>query len=35
LESWDNLINLYKAWNKPEKAEEWREQLAQTEAVTE
>jgi len=24
LESLDKLINLYEAWNKPEKAEEWR-----------
>jgi tetratricopeptide (TPR) repeat protein len=29
LESWNNLIDLYDAWNKPEKAEEWREKLAQ------
>jgi hypothetical protein len=33
LESWHNLINLYEAWNKPEKAEEWRAKLPQTEAV--
>jgi hypothetical protein len=28
-----NLIELYKAWGKPEKAEEWRAKLPQTEAV--
>ncbi|MFC1634229.1 hypothetical protein ACFL5Z_05255 [Planctomycetota bacterium] len=33
MESWNNLINLYRAWNKPEKAKEWRAKLAQTEAV--
>jgi hypothetical protein len=26
-ESINNLIDLYKAWNKPEKAEEWRAKL--------
>jgi hypothetical protein len=31
----DNLINFYKAWNKPDKAEEWQAKLPQTEAVTE
>jgi hypothetical protein len=31
----NNLIDLYKAWNKPEKAKEWRAKLPQTEAVTE
>jgi hypothetical protein len=30
-----NLINLYEAWNKPEKAEEWRAKLPQMEAVME
>jgi len=25
-----NLIELYEAWNKPEKAEEWRAKLPQT-----
>jgi hypothetical protein len=25
----------YKAWNKPEKAEEWREKLPETEAARE
>jgi hypothetical protein len=29
--SWNNLIELYEAWNKPEKAEEWRATLPQTE----
>jgi hypothetical protein len=27
----NNLIDLYKAWNKPEKANEWRAKLAQIE----
>ena len=31
IESWNNLIALYKAWNKPEKANEWREKRAQIE----
>jgi len=31
----NNLIALYEAWNKPEKAEEWEAKLPQTEAVTE
>jgi len=35
LESWNNLIDLYEAWNKPEKAEEWREKLPETEAAEE
>jgi hypothetical protein len=26
-----NLIDLYEAWNKPEKANEWRSKLAQIE----
>jgi hypothetical protein len=30
-ESLNNLIELYEAWNKPEKAEKWRAKLAQTE----
>jgi hypothetical protein len=25
IESWNNLIALYEAWNKLEKAEKWRE----------
>jgi hypothetical protein len=29
------LIQLYEAWNKPEKAEEWQARLPQTEAVRE
>ena len=33
LESWKNLIDLYEAWGKPEKAEEWRKKLQQTEAA--
>ena len=35
LESWQNLIELYEAWNKPEKAKELRAKLPQTEAVKE
>jgi serine/threonine protein kinase/Flp pilus assembly protein TadD len=35
LESIKKLIDLYEAWNKPEKVEEWRAKLPQTEAVTE
>jgi len=27
----NNLIALYEAWNKPEKAEKWRTKLPQTE----
>ncbi|MFC1634256.1 hypothetical protein ACFL5Z_05395 [Planctomycetota bacterium] len=30
-ESVKNLIDLYEAWNKPEKAEEWRAKLKQIE----
>jgi len=33
IESLNNLIELYEAWDKPEKAEEWREKLPQAEAV--
>jgi hypothetical protein len=29
------LIQLYEAWNKPEKANEWRAKLSQTEALEE
>jgi hypothetical protein len=29
------LIKLYEAWNKPEKAEEWRAKQPQVEAATE
>ena len=35
VESLNNLIELYEAWGKPEKAEEWRAKLLQTEAVEE
>jgi hypothetical protein len=31
----NNLIEFYKAWNKPEKAKEWRAKLPKTEAVDE
>jgi hypothetical protein len=31
LESWNNLIVLYKAWNKSGKADEWRAKLKQIE----
>jgi hypothetical protein len=31
LESLNNLIDLYEAWNKPEKAKEWRTKLTQIE----
>jgi hypothetical protein len=27
----DNLIKFYEAWNKPEKAEQWRVKVAQME----
>jgi hypothetical protein len=30
-----NLIELYEAWEKPEKAEEWRVKLQRTEAMNE
>jgi len=35
LESWHNLIELYKAWNKPEKAEQWRAKLTQKKSARE
>jgi hypothetical protein len=35
LELLNNLIELYEAWNKPEKANEWRAKLPKTEAVYE
>ena len=35
LESLNNLIALYAAWDKPEKADEWRKKLPQKEAITE
>ncbi|UCE46392.1 MAG: tetratricopeptide repeat protein [Phycisphaerales bacterium] len=31
LESLNNLIELYEAWNKPEKTEEWQAKLTQRE----
>jgi hypothetical protein len=31
IESCHNLIDLYEAWNKPEKAKEWRATLTQIE----
>ena len=34
LESWNNLIELYEACDKPEKANEWRAKLPETDAVT-
>jgi hypothetical protein len=33
LESMKNLIEHYKAWGKPEKAEEWRVKLLEKEAM--
>ena len=33
LQSWNNVIELYEAWEKPGKAEEWRAKLLQREAV--
>jgi hypothetical protein len=30
----NNLIDLYKAWDKPEKANEWRAKLPQTENMS-
>jgi hypothetical protein len=33
IESLNNLITLYEAWNKPEKAEKWRAKLPHTEVV--
>ena len=35
LESFNNLIKLYEAWSKPEKAYEWRAKLPQTKAAEE
>jgi tetratricopeptide (TPR) repeat protein len=34
-ESWHNLIEIYEAWGKPEKAKEWRAKLPKKEAVDE
>jgi hypothetical protein len=33
IESFNSLIELYEAWNKPEKANQWRAKLPQTEAT--
>jgi hypothetical protein len=33
LQSLNNLIELYEAWGKPEKAEEWRARLPQKQTV--
>jgi hypothetical protein len=33
LQSLNNLIALYEAWNKPEKANQWRAKLPQTEGM--
>jgi len=35
IEPWHTLIGLQEAWNKPEKAKEWRVELSQTKALTE
>jgi len=35
LESRHNLIELYETWGKPERAEQWRAKLPETEAVDE
>ena len=35
IESIKSIIDLYEDWNKPEKAEEWREKLPRTEAMNE
>jgi hypothetical protein len=35
LESLNNLIDLYEAWNKPEKAKKWWAKLPQTEVKAE
>ncbi len=34
-ESFNNLIALYEAWNKPDEAEKWRAELHQTRAAKE
>jgi len=33
FESLNNLIDLYEVWGKPEKAEQWRAEIPQVEAV--
>jgi len=35
LESWSNLIELYEAWGKPEKAKQWQAKLPPEEAAKE
>ena len=35
VKSINNLIELYEAWNEPEKSKEWRAKLMQTEAKVE
>jgi len=35
LQSLNNLIGLYEAWDKPEETEKWRAKLPQTEVVEE
>jgi hypothetical protein len=35
LEFLKDLLDFYEAWNKPEKANQWRTKLTQTEAKTE
>ena len=35
IESMNNLIDLYEAWNKPEQANQWQSKLPQTEVKTE
>jgi hypothetical protein len=35
MELWNNLIDLYEAWNKLEKVNEWRAKLSKTEAMDE
>lgn len=34
LEPWHNLVDLYEAWDKPEKAEAWRAKLSKTETIS-
>ena len=35
LDSWNNLIDLYETWGKPEKVDEWRAKLLRTESLKE
>jgi len=30
IESWNNLIDLYEAWGKPEQAEQWKVKLSES-----